>query len=57
MFFFRFICTSILLSQLLKLCCVQILKNAFKFTVYSLNKTSNPEPWERLDPSKPQKVM
>ncbi|CAL8243542.1 unnamed protein product [Lota lota] len=21
-----------------------------------LNKTSNPEPWERLDPSKPQKL-
>uniref|UniRef100_A0A8C5FNU2 Uncharacterized protein n=1 Tax=Gadus morhua TaxID=8049 RepID=A0A8C5FNU2_GADMO len=22
----------------------------------SLNKTNNPEPWERLDPSKPQKL-
>uniref|UniRef100_A0A8C6LVD6 Chromosome 15 open reading frame 48 n=5 Tax=Nothobranchius TaxID=28779 RepID=A0A8C6LVD6_NOTFU len=22
-----------------------------------LNKTSNPEPWERLDPSKPQKLI
>uniref|UniRef100_A0A3Q3B2N8 Chromosome 15 open reading frame 48 n=1 Tax=Kryptolebias marmoratus TaxID=37003 RepID=A0A3Q3B2N8_KRYMA len=22
-----------------------------------LNKTSNPEPWERLDPSKPQKLQ
>ncbi|XP_013884599.1 normal mucosa of esophagus-specific gene 1 protein [Austrofundulus limnaeus] len=22
-----------------------------------LNKTSNPEPWERLDPSKPQKLL
>ncbi|KAK9959233.1 hypothetical protein ABG768_011301 [Culter alburnus] len=22
-----------------------------------LNKTSNPEPWEMLDPSKPQKLM
>ncbi|XP_038139340.1 normal mucosa of esophagus-specific gene 1 protein [Cyprinodon tularosa] len=22
-----------------------------------LNKTSNPEPWERLDPSKPQKLV
>ncbi|KAM7405863.1 hypothetical protein PAMP_000282 [Pampus punctatissimus] len=22
-----------------------------------LNKTSNPEPWERVDPSKPQKVI
>ncbi|KAM7424472.1 hypothetical protein PAMA_000693 [Pampus argenteus] len=22
-----------------------------------LNKTRNPEPWERLDPSKPQKVI
>ncbi|XP_061669817.1 normal mucosa of esophagus-specific gene 1 protein [Syngnathoides biaculeatus] len=22
-----------------------------------LNKTSNPEPWERVDPSKPQKLV
>ncbi|XP_026234778.1 normal mucosa of esophagus-specific gene 1 protein [Anabas testudineus] len=22
-----------------------------------LNKTTNPEPWERLDPSKPQKLI
>ncbi|PWA18997.1 normal mucosa of esophagus-specific gene 1 protein-like [Gambusia affinis] len=22
-----------------------------------LNKTDNPEPWERLDPSKPQKLL
>ncbi|XP_058243358.1 normal mucosa of esophagus-specific gene 1 protein [Hemibagrus wyckioides] len=22
-----------------------------------LNKTSNPEPWERLDPTKPQKLI
>uniref|UniRef100_A0A1A8G7C0 Chromosome 15 open reading frame 48 n=1 Tax=Nothobranchius korthausae TaxID=1143690 RepID=A0A1A8G7C0_9TELE len=22
-----------------------------------LNKTSNPEPWERVDPSKPQKLI
>ncbi|RVE74290.1 hypothetical protein OJAV_G00020510 [Oryzias javanicus] len=22
-----------------------------------LNKSSNPEPWERLDPSKPQKLL
>ncbi|KAM4744924.1 normal mucosa of esophagus-specific gene 1 protein [Anableps anableps] len=22
-----------------------------------LNKTANPEPWERLDPSKPQKLI
>nr|XP_061795922.1 normal mucosa of esophagus-specific gene 1 protein-like [Nerophis lumbriciformis] len=22
-----------------------------------LNKTSNPEPWERVDPSKPQKLL
>lgn len=29
----------------------------FSFTfVFSLNKTRNPEPWERVDPSKPQKV-
>lgn len=24
--------------------------------IFSLNKTSNPEPWERVDPSKSQKV-
>ncbi|KAG7232819.1 hypothetical protein INR49_008049 [Caranx melampygus] len=23
----------------------------------SLNKTKNPEPWERVDPSKPQKLI
>lgn len=37
----------------------EILSNdkEFFFTfVFSLNKTSNPEPWERVDPSKPQKV-
>lgn len=37
----------------------EILSNdtEFSFTfVFSLNKTSNPEPWERVDPSKPQKV-
>lgn len=29
----------------------------FSFTLtFSLNKTNNPEPWERVDPSKPQKV-
>lgn len=37
----------------------EILSNdaEFLFTfVFSINKTSNPEPWERVDPSKPQKV-
>ena len=24
---------------------------------FSLNKTRNPEPWERVDPTKPQKVV
>ncbi|XP_067352002.1 normal mucosa of esophagus-specific gene 1 protein [Channa argus] len=29
----------------------------FTKTDVILNKTSNPEPWERLDPSKPQKLI
>lgn len=24
--------------------------------MFSLNKSYNPEPWEKIDPSKPQKV-
>ncbi|KAM9826492.1 normal mucosa of esophagus-specific gene 1 protein [Syngnathus typhle] len=29
----------------------------FTKTDVILNKTSNPEPWERVDPSKPQKLI
>ncbi|XP_062860521.1 normal mucosa of esophagus-specific gene 1 protein [Trichomycterus rosablanca] len=29
----------------------------FTKTDVILNKSENPEPWERLDPSKPQKLM
>ncbi|XP_012732568.1 normal mucosa of esophagus-specific gene 1 protein [Fundulus heteroclitus] len=29
----------------------------FTKTDVILNKTDNPEPWERLDPSKPQKLI
>ncbi|KAI5097839.1 normal mucosa of esophagus-specificprotein 1 protein, partial [Silurus meridionalis] len=29
----------------------------FTKTDVILNKTSNPEPWERLDPTKPQKLI
>ncbi|NXF02183.1 NMES1 protein, partial [Smithornis capensis] len=59
--FLRFIFQLIPLAGILSMAAV----GALSFSVYSLfgksdviiNKSGNPEPWETIDPTKPQKLL